>query len=129
MAITPDGITLQTAVTFADWPTETWGFDRNTGRLAGRIDGLAAMRQAVEIMLSVPRYYWQIYSANFGNQVSLTGRDYGYTCSEVRRRVEEAFSLDGRITGTDGWTFSGEGETLSARFSVRTVYGEMEVTL
>lgn len=129
MAITPSGITLNTDVTFADWPTETWGFDKNTGRLSKRIESIEAMRQAIEIILNIPRYYWQIYTPNFGNQIQLTGEDYGYTCSEVRRRVDEAFSTDNRITGTDQWSFSSKGPNVFASFIVKTVFGDVEVTL
>ena len=119
-------IDLRGGVIFQDQPTLTWIADPVTRRIRGRGDGWEAIRQAVEIIVSVERFKWQIYTPNLGTEP-------GYAASELQRRLEDAFLPDSRILGIKDfrWTFS--GVSLTASFTVPTVFGdvpaEMEVPL
>lgn len=69
MAILPQtNIDLSQGVIFQEWPTRTYYVDQTTKRIVGMTDGQQAMRQAVEIILNIERFYWQIYSPYFGIQ-------------------------------------------------------------
>ena len=59
-------IDLSRGVVFQDQPTLTWIADPVTRRVRGRGDGWEAIRQAVEIIVHVERFKWQIYTPNFG---------------------------------------------------------------
>lgn len=53
---------LSQGVVFQDQPSLTWIADPVTHRIRGRGDGWEAVRQAVEIILHVERFRWQIYT-------------------------------------------------------------------
>ena len=128
------GIDLSKGIVFQDQPSLTWTADPVTKRLRGHGDGWEAVRQAVEIIVNVERYKWQIYTPNFGTDYDgLLGTESGFAASELRRRLEDAFLPDSRMLGMKDFTWSFSGVSLSASFTVRTVFGDvrsgMEVTL
>lgn len=135
--ILPSGasISIDTEITYADYPTYTYRIDHLTNQLRNMTDMLDAMRQAVEIILQVERYNFVIYSSNFGVSLNeLIGNEYGYVTSELKRRINDAFLPDNRILGTSNWIFSplDENNGLKVDFVVHTVYGDfpdyLEVT-
>lgn len=131
MAILPQtNIDLSQGVIFQEWPTRTYYVDQTTKRIVGMTDGQQAMRQAVEIILNIERFYWQIYSPYFGIQWDgLIGQSPGYVASEIQRRLKDAFSTDDRILGISDFTYTSDDESLSASFTVNTVYGSVDQTL
>ena len=117
---------LSQGVVFQDQPTLTWIADPVTRRIRGRGDGWEAVRQAVEIILHVERFRWQIYTPNFGTDYDgLLGTEPGYAASELQRRLEDAFLPDSRILGMKDFTWSFSGVSLSVRFTVLTVFGDV----
>lgn len=119
-------IDLSRGVVFQDQPTLTWIADPVTRRIRGRGDGWEAIRQAVEIIVNVERFKWQIYTPNFGTDYNgLLGTEPGYAASELQRRLEDAFLPDSRILGMKDFTWSFSGVSLSARFTVLTVFGDI----
>lgn len=121
-------IDLSTNIVFENYPSNTFYIDPISNQVYGKIDGLQAVTQTVEIILSVERFYWQIYSSNFGVELQeLIGNSYGLITSEIKRRVDDSFSTDNRILGTDDWLFTIENkDTVICSFTVLTVYGEFE---
>ena len=119
-------IDLSRGVVFQDQPTLTWIADPVTRRIRGRGDGWEAIRQAVEIIVNVERFKWQIYTPNFGTDYDgLLGTEPGYAASELQRRLEDAFLPDSRILGIKDFTWSFSGVSLSVRFTVLTVFGDV----
>ncbi len=119
-------IDLRGGVVFQDQPTLTWIADPVTRRIRGRGDGWEAIRQAVEIIVNVERFKWQIYTPNFGTDYDgLLGTEPGYAASELQRRLEDAFLPDSRILGIKDFTWSFSGVSLSVRFTVLTVFGDV----
>lgn len=119
-------IDLSRGVVFQDQPTLTWIADPVTRRIRGRGDGWEAIRQAVEIIVSVERFKWKIYTPNFGTDYDgLLGTEPGYAASELQRRLEDAFLPDSRILGMKDFTWSFSGVSLSVRFTVLTVFGDV----
>ena len=135
MATLPQAdIDLSPGVVFQDQPSLTWIADPVTHRLRGRGDNYEAVRQAVEVIVNVERFKWQIYTPNFGTDYDgLLGTEPGYAASELRRRLEDAFLPDNRLLGIKDYTYTFEDTSLSAAFTVLTVFGDvpgsMEVTL
>ncbi len=127
-------IDLSHGVVFQDQPSLTWIADPVTNRLRGRGDNYEAVRQAVEVIVNVERFKWQIYTPNFGTDYDgLLGTEPGYAASELRRRLEDAFLPDNRILGIKDYIYSFQDVSLSVSFTVRTVFGDvpgsMEVPL
>ena len=46
--------------------------------------------------------------------------------AELQRRVTEALMMDDRVTGIEDFTYSTANQTLSASFTVTTIYGGVE---
>lgn len=132
MATLPQGVNLQTSLSYVTRPTNTFLIDWASKQIAGMDEQLPAMRQAVEIILQNERFRWQIYSSNFGAELEdLIGEDAAYIESEFPRRVMDAFSMDARILGASNFIFTQTGDTMTITFDVETVYGEFaeEITI
>lgn len=128
MALLPEGINIgaDTEVTFEDYPTNTYYVNPRTKQIQGMTDGLQAMVQAVEIILSVERFKYQIYSPNFGVEFEgLIGEPFGFVISELKRRIRDAFVPDNRIVEARDFKFTAEPleGILTMEFVVITVFG------
>lgn len=132
MVTLPEGVGLDTSLTYVDRPTNTFMIDWSSRQIGGMDSGLAAMRQAVEIILNTERFRWQIYGPDFGVELEeLIGEEYDYATSEIARRVEDAFSTDSRILSVENFVFTDQGQsTLKCTFDVSTIFGlvQAEVT-
>lgn len=131
MAILPtDPFGLNGTVTISGQPGRTWYIDKASGRINGEVDGYAAVRQAVEIILRTDRFRWQIYSPSSGvDYRNLIGQDSGYVAVELRRQIEEALAMDSRVLGVENYTFSIKGDVLDVSFVVRTVFGTIQESM
>ena len=105
-----------------DLPTNTFLVEED--QVAGMNDGIEAMRQAVEIMLTTKRFNHQIYTENFGIELDdLIGEDPDYIESIFPERVRDAFSVDDRILSEENYVFTVLGDTMTITFDVVTVFG------
>lgn len=123
-------VNISQGVTFQEYPTKTWYVNPVTRQISGMTDGYQAMQQAVEIMFSVERFDWQIYSPNFGMQWrGLIGKNPGYVALEIHRRALDAIKTDKRMTGISDFDYTVNGDSLTASFVVKTVYGDVAQTV
>ena len=135
MAVLPtSSINITGGVNFQTQPSLSWYINKETNRVEGTVDGQASVRQAVEIILNVERFRWQIYRPYSGMEWDgLIGQDPGYVGAELQRRVIDALTVDDRVTGISNYEYTVDGNSLHATFTVNTVYGSFdesqEVTL
>lgn len=114
-------------MTFQQQPDLTWGIDKTTNRIRGTVTGWEAVRQAVEIILNVERFRWQIYRPYSGTRWNgLIGQDPGYVAAELQRRIQDALRMDDRVQGISDFSYTVSGDVLTASLTVNTVYGEVE---
>ena len=108
-----------------EYPTDTYLVDKETGTIKKIGNGLEAMKQAAEIILSVERYEHQIYSSNFGRELKkLVGKPPEYVTSMLKRRIREAFSMDSRFLSVDDFVFEAiDFGLIKCSFNIKTVYG------
>lgn len=127
MAVLPtSSINISGGVSFQSQPSLSWYINKETNRIEGTVDGQAAVRQAVEIILNVERFRWQIYRPYSGMEWDgLIGQDPGYVGAELQRRVIDALTVDDRVTGISDYDYTVDGASLSAVFTVNTVYGSI----
>ena len=107
-------------------PSKTFYYNQRTGKLEGMVDGLQAVIQTADTILSIERWQYQIVSSVVGIEAdNLISESYNLVCCELKRTIEEALSIDGRITGVDSFTFdeSEDGDALLVKFTMHTVYG------
>lgn len=124
VSLLPDGVQI------VQQPSLTWSIDKDTNRIQGEFDGYQAVKQAVEIILNVERFRWQIYLPSSGMQWDgLIGQDPGYVASEVQRRILDALLMDDRVRGISNFEYTMSGEDFSATLTVNTVYGAVPATV
>lgn len=119
----PEGIDLDDVID-ESLPTNTFLVNPDAEQIAGMDDGLEAMRQAVEIILTTKRFNHQIYTSNFGAELEdLIGEDPDYIESTLPERIRDAFSADDRILSEQNYNFTQNGDTMLVTFDVTTVFG------
>ena len=125
MATLPEGVGLDVSLEYVEKPTKTFLIDWTSKQIGGMDEGIAAMRQAVEIALQNERYRWQIYSSNFGSELeALPGEEYDFIVSELPRRIRDALSVDSRILSVDHFSYRDQGDgKMICSFVVQTVFG------
>ena len=130
MATLPEGMNIAAGVTFEQQPSRTWYINKETNRIQGECDGWQSVRQAVEIILNVERFRWQIYRPYSGMQwEGLIGQDPGYVASELQGRLPAVLAMEGRVWGIFAFAYPVNGKTLSASFTVNTVYGSEQTSV
>ncbi len=130
MPTLPSGTDFSDGLEFEEQPSCTWGIDKTTNRIVRDVEGLQAVRQAVDIILHVERFAWQIYRSYSGMEwEGLIGQQVGYVAAELQRRLKEALAMDNRIVGISNFTYAVQGDALSASFTVNSVYGDTEIEL
>lgn len=134
MAVLPiGGVTLSQGVRYRQQPSLTWKINKGTNRIEGNTDRLDAVRQAAEIILNTERFRWQIYRPYSGvSWMDLIGQESGFVGAELPRRIRDALTVDDRIIGISGFSYSANGNVMTVSFSVDSVYGStgiMEVSL
>lgn len=102
--------------------------------IAGYADGIEAVKQAVDKILSTERFAYPVYSFFYGIELKkLIGKEQPYVRAELKRMVAEALLQDDRIKGTEDFDLSFEGDICRCSFSVHSIYGNitanMEVTV
>lgn len=129
MAILPENalnVDLSQNIAWSEWDTNTWYVNPVTKSITGMCDGLTAMQQAVEIILNIERFYWQIYTPNFGMQwEGLIGNSPAYVAAVMLRRLADAFSVDNRITGITNYTYTVDEGVMTVNLVIGTVYGNI----
>lgn len=114
-------------------PSLTYRMD--TGRLIGKIDGIGAIRQAIEKLLCTERFDWVIYSENYGVELDrLIGTSMDFVKADLERTISDAILADDRIDKIINFRMKEVArDTLVAMFDVITVEGifsmEQEVVI
>lgn len=111
----------------AQIPSRTYRLQN--GRIAGWIDELAAMRQAIEKVLHTERFTWLIYTDNYGVELkNLLGEELDLVMAEMERIVREALSVDERIIEIENFQVTQENRnTLLVSFFVTTIFGSIQM--
>lgn len=125
----PTGGQLTTALPSrtAVHPSRTWRLDAETGRIAGKIDGLEAVKQAVFKILQTERYAYMAYSFDYGVELkNLMGQSPAYAQSELRRRIAEALLQDARIQNVRDFQFEQTEDSMTVRFTVESSAGTFD---
>ena len=124
MATLPENVGFATQINYISRPSLTWLINRQTMRVQSNVDGLEAVRQAVEILLNTERFRWQIYSDRIGSETDeLIGDSVSYIAAELPRMVSEALLIDDRVTELTDFTYRTAGDEMVWSFTVHTVFG------
>ena len=92
-------------------PSLTYELNLKDKTIAGYIDGLEAVKQAVVKILQTRRFEHLIYSSNYGQELdSVIGRDPLWAYAEIERHIKEALLQDDRILSVDDMKITFKGE-------------------
>lgn len=105
----------------------TYKLNLDKSIIAGYVDELEAMKQAIYLILNIERYEYLIYSWNYGIELNdLYGQPIPFVLPELERRITEALLQDTRITGVDNFSFETNKGKVHATFTVHTIFGDVE---
>lgn len=108
-------------------PSLTWQIDFDKGRIIGKTDGLSAIQQAVMKVFQTDRFWYDIYSFDYGHELTLLlGSSPEFVQSEATRMIQEALLPDDRIDSVENVEAAINGDQITIRFTVVTVYGSFE---
>jgi len=109
-------------------PTRTCrvDFERDIAR-GFDLDGIAAIKQTIFLILSVERYEYEIYSWRYGVELqNLIGMPVPLVYAKIRNVITDALLQDDRIFRVHGFRFERDGPMVKATFLVDTEHGLVE---
>ena len=108
-------------------PTKNYRVVWEKEKVAGFVDNIESMKQAIYLLLSTERYQYSIYSFNAGAQLAdLIGKPVSYVASEVKRRIRDCLMQDDRITEVDNFKVTIKKNTVTVWYIAHTIYGDIE---
>ncbi len=112
-----------------DEPLPSKTYKAREDKIQGYTDGLDALQQAIQKMLSTEQYEYPIYSNDYGIDIaSLIGKDREYVRAELKRRIAECLTLDERVQEVDNFVFNYDDDMLNCSFTVISIYGELLIS-
>lgn len=113
-----------------------WAFDFEKGEFKIKngkyylIEGIEALKIWIYKALKTERYIFVAYTKNYGSEISTligTVEDEDILFSEISRYIEESLLVNPYIISVGDFIFSHiSGGKIVTKFSVKTVYGEIE---
>ena len=122
-----NGNLLNSGITIKTQATKTYKIDFKNEEIKGFTDGIAALKQAIFLILSIERYDYVIYSWNYGIELKdLFGRPTTYACAVLPSRIKQALTQDDRINDVYDFVTSAKGNDVFVKFKVDSVFGTFE---
>lgn len=112
-------------------PSLTYRLDLATGRIMGKVDGLAAVEQAILKALITPRFHCLVYDNQYGSEVidAIIANDATpeYIVAAAEGFVRDCLKPDTRILDITDFSLEFEGDSVRIKFRVETIFGEIEI--
>lgn len=111
-------------------PSKTFKYNFEDGSVGGNIDEVEALKQTIIIILSTPRYAYEIYDGSFGHELyTLIGQPKELIISEAPRLIEEALLEDDRILSVSDFEFNQTKiDSIEILFKIKSVFGDIWYT-
>ena len=107
--------------------TKTFAINTNENIIVGNADGLNALRQSIYLMLNVEADQYIIYPYTYGmNTLDLIGKPRHYVMAVIPERITETLLNDDRITNVSDFEFEINGNKLTVKFTVQSIYGDVK---
>lgn len=125
-------IPVGTVTTQEEGPSKTYKLDLDRGRIAGYIDGIEAVKQAIRKALITPRFRCLIYSNQYGSEIEQAYIADGNTTIDfieatMEAYVKDALLPDTRIVACYDFKAEQKEDGVYIAFKCDTVYGETTV--
>lgn len=115
---------------FVSYPSNEWIVEFDTGFDNEPESNIQSVAQDIRFALETERYKWPIMGGNFGASLNdLVGSDYNYIRGEIVRRINDALSIDDRITDTGEFQFENMGDSsMIVTCKVNTIFGAVRIS-
>ena len=115
-------------VTIRTWPTRTYNLRFDGQPSFGKLEGLEAMKQAIFLVLNIPRFRHEIFSWNYGSELEPLFGQANTVMLQVRvqEAIRDALIQDDRITDVTGFSFARRGTEMAVSFVAETTEGNVE---
>jgi len=124
-------IPVETITDAAELPSKTYRLDLEKGRIVGKVDGIAAVNQAIHKAIITPRFKCLIYNHQYGNEAetAVTAKDAtrDYIEATLEGFVRDALRPDTRILSISDFAIDFEGDAVHISFLAETIFGATEV--
>jgi hypothetical protein len=110
-------------------PSKTYRLDLDGKRIRDSVDGLEAVKQAIDKALRTARYKNLIYDSDYGSEllsVMLSQGTREMIETSFPKLIEEALSGDARILGVSGFSYEYGKDSVTVRFTAETIFGSVE---
>lgn len=109
-------------------PSYTYRLDIQNNCIQGYVDDVAAITQAVYLILQTERYESLIYNFYYGVEFdSLIGQNRDYVNSEIKRRITEALTEDDRIIDITNFKIDFKEDYATVTFTVQSNAGNIDI--
>ena len=112
-------------------PSLTYKLDLDNGRIVGKVDGLEAVKQAIQKAIITPRFKCLIYDNQYGSEVENAvitkdaTREYIETVLEDF--IKDALRPDTRILSVRDFEYKFSEDSAFIRFTADTIFGATTV--
>lgn len=95
--------------------------------ITGTLDGSEALQQSIYFMLNTERDKYIIYPYTYGlNTLDLIGKPSYYVIAVLPERITDTLLTDDRITGVSDFEFKIDGNKITVKFIIHSIYGDIE---
>jgi hypothetical protein len=95
--------------------------------IGGYADGLVALQQHILLLLSTEADKYIIYPYTYGiTTLDLIGKPSYYVMAVIPERITETLLTDDRVTDVSDFEFEVNGNKLTVKFVVHSIYGEFD---
>lgn len=116
---------------FETFKQKTYKLDFDSFRISSMINGYEASYQAVKKILMTERFYFNIYSAEYGVELDkFIGANIDYAKSELQRQINDALMVDSRVVSVQNFSFEyNGGDKLLVNFEVTVNDGSFPIAM
>ncbi len=122
---------VETVTTEEEGPSKTYKLDLDSGRIAGYVDGIEAVRQAIRKALITPRFRCLIYSNQYGSEIEqayiVDGATEDFITATVEAYVRDALLPDTRIISCRDFSVEQSGDSVYISFLCETSFGKTRI--
>jgi len=105
-------------------PSYTYHADFDTGRVAGHLDGVEALKQSIMCRLLTVQGIHQVYSGGYGLPMNdLIGLPSPLVYVRIRDAIVKTLMEDDRITAVGDFIFDTDRKNVTVSFTAYTIYG------
>lgn len=112
-------------------PSLTYRLDLKAGRIVGKVDGLAAVEQAILKALITPRFHCLVYDNQYGSEVidAIIAADATpeYIVAAAEGFVRDCLKPDTRILEIKDFFLKFEGDGVHIFFRAETIFGKIDI--